>query len=404
MTSAESSYSLLRAIASQNGEHKSAEKRPIPVFRYLDIDSTHRNRNNYPNPNNFVIPMLYPSRTSNSNSAIDPVSLALPFHSPLDSTLVPPIPAGVYDTSAISAGPTEAVLDLRETEIDNFYVGAILQIGTEYRTIVSYDGTTKIATIDSAFAAYPVTIAAGVAYLTRKGIPVYSGNVTGVTTDQEFAVVGASSLPNIYVNGFVRFLTGANANLSRRIVSYSGDPLNTLVVDSAFPNAVIVGDTLEIDSFSYDNAIPLLYSGDPNTSTNTYYEIELLWMTFPKQVLGVGYGGEPDKYPALYVQLYNDGNMLANQVMYSNNGAASMSALFVTPIADYYGDSKFLTLKDCRMRQIVKFIPNQDLRFTITLPSGEVVQFADSDTLSPNAPNPFLQVHALFSLRKIDKL
>ena len=192
MTSAESSYSLLRAIASQNGEHKSAEKRPIPVFRYLDIDSTHRNRNNYPNPNNFVIPMLYPSRTSNSNSAIDPVSLALPFHSPLDSTLVPPIPAGVYDTSAISAGPTEAVLDLRETEIDNFYVGAILQIGTEYRTIVSYDGTTKIATIDSAFAAYPVTIAAGVAYLTRKGIPVYSGNVTGVTTDQEFAVVGGS--------------------------------------------------------------------------------------------------------------------------------------------------------------------------------------------------------------------
>ena len=400
MTSAESSYSLLRAIASQNGEHKTAEKRPIPVFRYLDIDSTHRNRNNYPNPNNFVIPMLYPGRNSSSSSAIDPVSLAFPYHSPVDSSLVPPIPGGAYVTSGVST-PTGILLDTRETEIDNFYVGAVLQVGSEYRNILSYDGTTKIATIDVAFSGLP---AAGTAYLTRKGIPVYSGNVTGVTTDQEFAVVGASSLPNIYVNGFVRFLTGANANLSRRIVSYSGDPLNTLVVDSAFPNAVIVGDTLEIDSFSYDNAIPLLYSGDPNTSTNTYYEIELLWMTFPKQVLGVGYGGEPDKYPALYVQLYNDGNMLANQVMYSNNGAASMSALFVTPIADYYGDSKFLTLKDCRMRQIVKFIPNQDLRFTITLPSGEVVQFADSDTLSPNAPNPFLQVHALFSLRKIDKL
>jgi hypothetical protein len=400
MTSAESSYSLLRAIASQNGEHKTVEKRPIPVFRYLDIDSTHRNRNNYPNPNNFVIPMLYPSRTSLSASAIDPVSLALPYHSPVDSTLIPPLPAGMYITSGIST-PLGILLDTRETEIENFYVGAVLQIGTEYRNILSYDGITKIATIDLAFSGLP---APGTAYLTRKGMPVYTGNVTGVTTDQEFAVVGASSLANIYVNGFVRFLTGANTGLSRRIVSYSGDPLNTLVVNTAFPNTVVVGDTLEIDSFSYDNANPLLYSGDPNTSTNTYYEIELLWMTFPRQVLGVGYGGEPDKYPALYVQFYNDGNMLANQVLYSNNGAASMSALFVTPISDYYGDTSFITLKDCRMRQIVKFIPNQDLRFKITLPSGEVVQFAQADTLSPNEPNPFLQVHALFSLRKIDKI
>ena len=407
MTSAESSFALMRAIQSANngnGTGKPEEKRPIPIFRYIDIDSTRRNRFNNPNPNNFVIPMLYPGRNSDSMSAIDPVSLAFPYHSPMNSTLTPPYPTGVYQTSAGSIIPTEVVLDTRETEIDNFYANAYLQIGSEYKLITAYDGTTLTATIESAFVAFPAGVPITTTYLTRRAIPIYTGTVTAVTSNQVFSIVGASSVPNIFVGGYITFTSGANTDLYRKIVAYTGLLTNTVTVETAFPNAVNIGDAMEIDAFSYDNANPLFYSGDPSTSTNTYYEIELLWLSVPNQIMGVGYGGTPDKYPVIYVRLYNEGHQLANQVLYSNNGDASPNALFVTPVNEYYGDTTFLTLKDCRMRQIVKFIPNQDLRFTLTLPSGEIMEYATDDTLSPMAPNPFLQVHALFSLRKLDRL
>jgi hypothetical protein len=54
------------------------------------------------------------------------------------------------------------------------------------------------------------------------------------------------------------------------------------------------------------------------------------------------------------------------------------------------------------VRQIVKFKPNDNLRFSVYLPDGTPFQTLLPDTLSPYPPYPSLQVHAVFSLQRLN--
>ena len=53
------------------------------------------------------------------------------------------------------------------------------------------------------------------------------------------------------------------------------------------------------------------------------------------------------------------------------------------------------------MRQTIKFSPYDSLKFGIYLSNGEEFETVLQDTLSPYPPNPFVQVNALFVLKKI---
>ena len=212
--------------------------------------------------------------------------------------------------------------------------------------------------------------------------------------------VFASPINNIYSNSYVRFTSGVNNGLVFLISSYDGST-HQVTLASPMPNIPTAGDTLELDSFSRDNASTLVYSGVVNNSgQNAFYEIELCWLSVPNIILNVGYGGTLDRYPYIYVNLYNEGKRLANQVMFSNNPNSTL-ALFKVPINEYFGDTSFITLKDSKSKQIVRFETNQDLRFTLTLPDGTIIKYGTDDTVSPLEPDPFTQVNALFSLRKL---
>jgi len=399
MTSAEMTSTILRAISAK-GEDEKNGKKDVPVFRYLDLDSTFRNRNQYPNPNDFVVPMLYPGRNGLSSTAIDPVSLAIPYHSPLDPTLIPPIATTPYVTALPSFVGTNVYLDVRETIIDNFYVNSYLEVSGEFRKILSYTNANKLAVIESAFLAFPGGVPAATAYLTRRAIPNFVGAVTAVVSNQEFNIgPNASTSVTTYASSFVRFTSGANIGLTRQISSYSGAPNFTIITTTPFPNAVVFADTLEIDGYSYDSSNPMTFSGNPNAQV-PYFEMELLWLSLPKQVLNTSYGGLFENYPYVYLNIFNEGKPHSSQLLYSNN-PTSTRAVFKVPIDQYYGNTSFYTLKDIRMRQVMKFLPSQDIRFQIQLPDGSIAGFATPDYLSPQAPNPFLQVSALFSLRKL---
>jgi len=371
------------------------EKEPtisVPIYKYLDIDSTYRNRNNYPNPNNFVIPITYPGRNSTAATAIDPIVDAMPYTASTN-------PPG-SNVTQVGSSTTSIVLGVGETDIDNFYVNSVLEIAGQFRTISTYDGTTKIAVVTVAFSGAPVS---GTVYYTRKIQPFFVGTVAAspTPTTTSFALAGGPSLiNNIYSNSYVRFTSGVNSGLVFLISSYVGST-NVVTLSSPMPNAPTAGNTLELDSFSRDNASTLVYSGTVNnTGQNAYYEIELCWLSVPNLILGVGYGGELDRYPYIYVSLYNEGRRLYNQPMFSNNPNSTL-ALFKVPVNEYFGDTSFLTLKDSKSKQVVRFETNQDIRFTITLPDGTIVQYSEPDTLSPLEPNPFNQVNALFSFRKL---
>lgn len=368
------------------------EKEPtisVPVYKYLDIDSTYRNRNNYPNPNNFVIPITYPGRSSNSSTAIDPIVDAIPFTASIN-------PPGSNVTQAGST-TTSIVLGTGETDIDNFYVNAVLEIAGEFRTVATYDGATLTAVVTTAFTGAPP---AGTVYYTRKTQPFFVGSVAAspAPTTNTFAL--SAGAPSLISNSYVRFTSGVNNELVFLIASYN-NITNVVTLTSTMPNTPTAGDTLELDSFSRDNASTLVYAGTVNNSgQNAYYEIELCWLSVPNMILGVGYGGALDRYPYIYVSLYNEGRRLYNQPMFSNNPNSTL-ALFKVPVNEYFGDTSFLTLKDSKSKQVVRFETNQDIRFTITLPDGTVVQYAEPDTMSPLEPNPFTQVNALFAVRKL---
>lgn len=380
---------------SFNTSFSLTEKEPtigVPVYKYLDIDSTYRNRNNYSNPNNFVIPITYPGRNSTASSAVDPVVDAIPYTASTSPPGVNVVQAGSTTTSII--------LGTGETDIDNFYVNSILEIVGEFRTISSYDGATLTAVVTEAFSLAP---SAGDVYYTRKSQPFFVGTVAAspAPTASSFALAGSpSAINNNYNNSYVRFTSGINSGLVFLILSYDG-LTNVITLSSSMPNIPTAGDDLELDSFTRDNASTLVYSGTvSNSGQNAYYEIELCWLSVPNMTLGVGYGGALDRYPYVYVSLYNEGRRLYNQPMFSNNPNSTL-ALFKVPVNEYFGDTSFLTLKDSKSKQVVRFETNQDLRFTITLPDGTIVEYAEPDTTSPLEPNPFTQVNALFSFRKL---
>jgi hypothetical protein len=389
MSSADTSYNL-----TQNQNFATNPQNilsTVPVYKYLDIDSTYRNRNNYSNPNNFVIPITYPGRDSTAATAVDPVIDAIPYSGSTD-------PPGTNQTQ-VSADASNITLDPQESDIDNFYINSVLEISGEFRTITAYNGTTFVATVNPAFSSTPP---AASVYYTRKIQPFFVGTIAAAPapTNTSFALnVAASTITGIYVNSYIRFTSGANSGLVYRIVSYNGS--NRLVtISGIMPNIPTAGTTIELDSFSRDNASTLLYSGVGTSVQSSYYEIELLWLSVPNQVLGVGYGGTLDRYPYLYVRLYNEGNRLSNQVMFSNNPNSTL-AMFKIPVDEYFGNTSFITLTNAKTKQIVRFDASSDIRFVVTLPDGTIVEYANADNLSPSSPDPFLQVNALFALRKV---
>lgn len=360
--------------------------------KYLDIDSTYRNRKDYPNPNDFVIPITYPGRDSTAATAIDPVIDSIPYTGSIN-------PPGV-NVTGISTSPVLITLDVGESIIDNFYIDSFLQVSGEYRRIIKYNGTSKTATIESPFSVLPSN---GTVYYTRRSIPFFTGSIVAspAPTINSFALNSlASSINGIYINSYVRFTSGPNTDLVFRIVSYDGSNRQVTVFGN-IPVVPTVGTIVELVSFTRDNASTLLYSNTSGTSNQSgYYEIELLWISVPNQILGTGYGGTLDRYPYVYVRLFNEGNRLTNQSLFSNNPNSTL-ALFKVPVDQYFGNTSFITLTNAKTKQVIRFENNTDLRFTVTLPSGVTVKFSESDNFTPMSPDPFLQVNALFSIKRL---
>jgi hypothetical protein len=71
--------------------------------------------------------------------------------------------------------------------------------------------------------------------------------VSEVTSNSEFKTNDANAhwVYNYYKNMYVEFVTGANAGIRRKIVEYDGY-YKKFVVESAFPNAIQVGDTFKV--------------------------------------------------------------------------------------------------------------------------------------------------------------
>lgn len=133
------------------------------------------------------------------------------------------------------------------------------------------------------------------------------------------------------------------------------------------------------------------------------YEIELVSLILPNLPL-VNQGHYNGKYiyelPYVWVELSNvTSPMSGTNVIYSNN-PNSRRMLFKCSIDNNPNTVvPFLTLNGDGMTQTVKFAPNDNLRFSVRLPDGDVLK--NDTTTDPPTPLQDIQISALFSIKRL---
>ncbi len=210
------------------------------MSKYIDLDSTYRNRNSYLNPNDYVVPIyLYQS----GSSYLDAILLSAPF-----TGSTKPIADNV---TQFSADGFNIALDASEPDIINFYRGDNLQIGGEFHEILSYDPDTKIAVVETGFSSVPFV---GTHYTTRKTGSYFSTNVmlpsttdnTGLITSLNILNRSPSLVPNFYSQSYFTFDNGPLQGKIALISNYNPQNTNLAWVQPvSFNSSSLVSTTTE---------------------------------------------------------------------------------------------------------------------------------------------------------------
>lgn len=399
----------------------------IRTRKYLELDSTFRNRNQFPNPSDFVVPYQISGSYNNCIDAFDPVCLSFPFEQN----------SGVLLTSP----STVTLLAYVSSSTDNFYVQQYLGLinksvspyTIQYSKIYSYTGNTRVVSV---YGAFSLPISSTYDYVIRKQLPAdipYNTNtetspiitmneIVTFTPTQIQLQPTSSSLLNAYQGMTIRLLSFTTPILDeyKTILSYD-ETTQTVTVNRPFTNVFTTSSYYEILPFSRDNLKPLLYQGSQNHQA-VCYSVRLCNISIPfivrsytdnngtefdeRAIINVANGGTIDQYPYFYVCLYSDIHKDNIQSIISNNPNTSY-AVFRVPVSsgDTPGPKKIMSQTSftrCDMCPIIKFLPNDTFHMTVLLPNGEILSFNQKDNLSPKEPNYKLQISALFEFTRLE--
>lgn len=394
--------------------------------KYLELDSTFRNRNQYPNPSDFVVPYQISGSYNNSIEAFDTVCLSSPFERGVGATL--------------TSSTTVTLIPLVSSSTDNFYVNQYIGIintsvtpnTIQYSKIYSYVGLSRIITVLGNF-----TLPVGTyAYIIRKQLPVdiaYNTNtevssllamtnVIAFTPTEVTLQLGSSSLANAYQGMMVRLFSNTGGVEEYRIITEYDATTQLITVSRPFTTVFTTSNYYEILPFSRDNLKPLKYQGTSNQNQAVCYSVRLVNISIPfiirsytdasnnevdeRAIIDVANGGTIDQYPFFYVCLYSDIHRDNIQSIISNNPNTSY-ALFRVPVSsgDTPGPKKIMSqtcFSRCDMCPVIKFLPNDTFHMTILLPNGEVLSFKQKDNMSPKEPNYKLQISAMFEFTRLE--
>ena len=303
-----------------------------------------------------------------------------------------------------------------------------------YRKIIDYDTKTHLLQVDETITLTGWTVNDN--YSIRKEVPTAiteTGTTntrtqvvlnSGVTTDDAYNGQFIRVRPQRYISGSggegaggLTYEIPAPQGEIRRIVDYDGatrtatvtPPFSTAIPQSATPQDDPVGGTenleLEILDFSYDNLNPFVYNGSlVSQQEMVCYEIELLNLVLPNETLKSTNGSRISFYPYVYVELRNVSGAGAGKknMIYSNN-PNSTRAMFRAAVDDVANPivASFIKIDSDGCVQTVKFKPNDNLYFAVTLPDGTIYETTLDEKFSPYAPEPRIQVSALFSLKRL---
>lgn len=203
--------------------------------KYLEIDSTYRNRNQYPLPSNFIVDISQSGR-GDKLSARDPVSYASPIHYWNNSFLEDAASYTTATSGNISVDNSYSPSDLSTLKITlaggdsfrqvyDFYVGAVFDVtnggvANVRRRITSYErinATTAIIKVDKAFDS------------SSFGTDGFIQNPTPLATDTASSTIkmfipAGSDIDNYYVNYYIQLVNspGGLTPEAIKIVNYDG--------------------------------------------------------------------------------------------------------------------------------------------------------------------------------------
>ena len=276
---------------------------------------------------------------------------------------------------------------------------------------------TSTSPIETAYGGPVTTWAATDNFSIRKEVPLAPFTFIAPTLNSA-VLVGGSTVSGTYVGNFIRIISNAaNTNTYdyytytapfteiRRVTAYDGTTQTVTVFPSFSAVPVAANMRIEMLPFSYDNLNPMVYTGSTvSQSEPVCYEIEMIDLVLPNATLAAGTGGRVAFYPFVYVELANvssSGAGLVNTI-YSNNPNATRMT-FRSAINDISNPttSAFIKGDSDGMTQTIKFKPNDNLKFSVKLPNGEIYDTDIIETFSPNIPNPLGQISATFSIKRL---
>ena len=402
------------------------------INRYIDIDSTYRDRNTYPEVGDFVLETNKTSGTS-AFTAVDPVALSFPYDTGLTAVngSVTTIFGYTFLTTQLGAGARNTA---------NFYVGSYIQFPyfnvARYFLIVAYNNTTKViyavnwnlTSVEPAFVApnvntdYMIFFQLPVNLNPSAALGAYN-DTTGISTSASQIKLGAlaSSVTDVY-KGMYLFLPPTLTSIFPYILTdpqyayqwalitaYNGTT-KVATIRKQFLVTPPAGTRYSICPFSYDNCRSLQYFGTETFNNARCVSISLTNLTIPAFLpLTNIRGGYITDYPYVYVAVYSEKGITYQQPIISAS-PATKETLFKCALTNTQ-PTKYYNLGSVISSQNVSFRMNDSLRFKILLPNGEPVTFSPSlytlltgsftffsSLPFPVSPDPETQVQGTFNV------
>lgn len=157
--------------------------------------------------------------------------------------------------------------------------------------------------------------------------------------------------------------------------------------------------------FNKDGCVSMDYRGTFVSSNQMVcYGITVNTLILPNQILNLPFGSLTSSYPYVLLEITNETASSGHNkaVIYSNN-PNTISATFVCSISDVNSPTitKFINISSDRSTQIVKFKPNDNLKFRVSMPDGKTFETEIKDYLPPLSPNPLLQINCLIEIIRL---
>jgi hypothetical protein len=240
-------------------------------------------------------------------------------------------------------------------------------------------------------------------FINRVGTVLAVWTIVSVDNATQLTLVAGS--PFVITAGDLFWVSQINpiVNENRLIESYD-TATQTAVLSSPFSSTVMENDIYQIIAGGIDGYVPLDIPTGLNTSNPQCWDITLHSISIPNTPISNGFGNRVAFYPFIYVQFTSVNKQYMNEFI--TNVPDISNVLFKVPVYDVRNPriSDFVVLVGLGMIQTVRFKFKDNFIVRLLLPDGQVIQFAENDSVLPFPPRPELQISYTFSVTKVEYL